>query len=216
MPDLGNCPSCNATLKSGIFGGNKLLNKNEVEIINEMYGQKSDAYCNACSSEKLQIAIHKLHTEETSIRQTLMQMVSYIPVVSAPNPYQWEYTVLGMVTGQSTTGTGVLSELGASVADIFGGQSAGFNTKLKAGENMCFMQLRQQTVNFGGNAVISTDIDFSEVGGDRGMLMVCMSGTAIRLHNIEVLSEIAVKSIRQISPVQERLKLLDRLKRENK
>ena len=33
----------------------------------------------------------------------------------------------------------------------------------------------------GGNAIIGTDIDYSEVGGGKGMLMVCMSGTAIEL-----------------------------------
>ena len=77
--------------------------------------------------------------------------------------------------------SGVVSEFTSSFTDLFGVQSGRFNKKLKAGEDICFAQLRKQALDLGGNAVIATDIDYSEVGGGKGMLMVCMGGTAIKL-----------------------------------
>jgi hypothetical protein len=35
----------------------------------------------------------------------------------------------------------------------------------------------------GGNAVIAADVDYAEVGGGKGMLMVCMAGTAVKVLN---------------------------------
>ena len=114
-----------------------------------------------------------------------------------------------MVTGQSTTGTGVISEFTSSFSDLFGVQSGRFNKKLKAGENMCFALLRKQTIDIGGNAVIATDIDYSEVGGEKGMLMVCMGGTAIKLKNTEILGQERAQNIDEITKLNNRLKTLN-------
>nr|ARK13448.1 hypothetical protein A6C57_25640 [Fibrella sp. ES10-3-2-2] len=134
-----------------------------------------------------------------------------IPVVFIQNPLGWEYEVLSMVTGQSTTGTGVFSEFAASMTDLFGMQSGRYNAKLKAGEEMCFAQLRKQTIQLGGNAVIATDIDYSEVGGDKGMLMVCMAGTAVKVKNPVRLGQEKLDDLDEISRLWERLKVLDNL-----
>ena len=111
-----------------------------------------------------------------------------------------------MVTGQSTTGTGVISEFTSSFTDFFGAQSGRYNQKLKAGENMCFSQLRLQALDLGGNAVIATDIDYSEIGGDKGMLMVCMAGTAIRLENVDILEKETSEIIEKLSYANNRLR----------
>ncbi|MEZ4840244.1 MAG: heavy metal-binding domain-containing protein [Flavobacteriaceae bacterium] len=53
------------------------------------------------------------------------------------------------------------------------------NEKLQLGEENCFLQLVVKALNLGGNAIIATDIDYSEVGNSKGLLMICASGTAI-------------------------------------
>lgn len=55
------------------------------------------------------------------------------------------------------------------------------------GENLCLSQLRMKTLGLGGNAVISADIDYTEVGGLKGMLMISMAGTTVHLLNTEML-----------------------------
>ncbi|RYX84800.1 heavy metal-binding domain-containing protein [bacterium] len=94
-----------------------------------------------------------------------------------------------MVTAQSVTGTGVISEISSSFSDFFGMQSNKLNSKLKNGENICRAELRIEAFRIGANAIIGTDIDYAEVGGDKGMLMVCMSGTAVKLNNPEIISD---------------------------
>lgn len=77
---------------------------------------------------------------------------------------------------------------------------------------MCFAQLRKKTLDAGGNAVIATDIDYSEIGGEKGMIMVCMAGTAVNLQNADVLGENKSKRLKELGSVNERLRHLLRLK----
>jgi uncharacterized protein YbjQ (UPF0145 family) len=117
-----------------------------------------------------------------------------------------------MVTGQTATGTGVISEFTSSFTDLFGAQSGRHNMKLKSGEDMCFAQLRKRTLDKGGNAVIATDIDYSEIGSSRGMLMVCMAGTAVRLSNTDVLGSKRAQLINELAEHNSRLRKLMKFK----
>ncbi|MCL4111631.1 UNVERIFIED_CONTAM: hypothetical protein GTU68_002047 [Idotea baltica] len=116
-----------------------------------------------------------------------------------------------MVTGQSTTGTGVFSDFYSSITDLFGMQSNSYNKKLKGGEDLCYAQVRLQALKLGGNAVIATDLDYSEVGVEKGMLMVCMAGTAIKLRNTNVLGEKIKNNVEEITFCSERLSLFTQL-----
>lgn len=79
---------------------------------------------------------------------------------------------------------------------------------------MCFAQLRKQTLDIGGNAVIATDIDYSELGASKGMIMVCMAGTAIKLKNPNVLGEQKANQIDELVVVNDRLYHLGQYKTE--
>ena len=203
-----NCPNCKAELKGGLLSSTKLLNETQVGIINEYHDKKAEGYCTKCGNG-LYDQYHKtLSTERSNLTNYLKSKIAYVPVVSTHSPLNWDYKVLGMVTGQSTTGTGVISEFTSSFTDFFGAQSGRYNQKLKAGENMCFSQLRLQTLDLGGNAVIATDIDYSEIGGDKGMLMVCMAGTAIQLTNTEILEKETSEIIEKLAYANKRLREL--------
>ncbi len=133
---------------------------------------KSPNYCSKCGENYLSKAKLEASNEKTHSESKLLKLISSIPVVSAQNPFNWDYEIIGMVTGQSTTGTGVFSEFSSSFTDFFGAQSKTYNKKIKGGEDLCFTQLRIQAMDLGGNAVIATDIDYAEVGGEKGMLLV--------------------------------------------
>jgi uncharacterized protein YbjQ (UPF0145 family) len=189
----------------------KLLEDKKVKVINEYSGNKAAGYCNKCGTKAYDESAAKLQVELNSIQAKLQSFIFHIPMVTIQNPLNWNYEVLGMVTGQAVTGTGVISEFTSSFTDLFGAQSNRYNNKLKAGEAMCAAQLRKQTLDIGGNAIIGTDIDYSEVGGEKGMLMVCMAGTAVRLNNIELLSDITRSGIKELTALNERLKYLSAL-----
>ena len=163
--EFTDCPHCKTKLKSGLLSSVTLLNDDKIDIINEYSDDQFDAYCTKCGNELYSICSKLLIEEKQKLTLEIYDLMDSIPVISIHTPYNWEYEILEMVTGQSTTGTGVISEFTSSFTDLFGVQSKHYNQKLKYGENMCFAQLRKQTLDLGGNAVIGTDIDYSEVGG---------------------------------------------------
>lgn len=202
--EFTDCPNCGTKLKSGILSSVTLVSKNLLAVINEYHDTKAEGYCSKCLGDFETKYVSQFQREREQISIKFQNIIDAIPVVSTHSPLNWDYEILSMVTGQSTTGTGVISEFTASFTDLFGAQSGRFNKKLKAGEEMCFAQLRKQALDLGGNAVIATDIDYSEVGGEKGMLMVCMGGTAINLKNTSVLGQ------ERSSKIDELIKLNDR------
>jgi hypothetical protein len=141
--EITNCPNCNTRLKDGLFGSITLISEGKTKMINEFGGGKSTGYCNKCSNEVYEQSFHKYKEELSSIRERIQKLIYNVPVVSIQSPYNWEYEVLGLVTGQSVTGTGVLSEFTSSFTDLFGMQSGRYNQKIKAGEILCAVQLRK-------------------------------------------------------------------------
>ena len=203
--EFTDCPHCKTKIKSGLLSSVTLLNDDKIDVINEYIDNPSDAYCTKCGNDLYAKYYHILIEEKKKLTQEMYNIIDSIPVISIHTPLNWKYDILEMVTGQSTTGTGVVSEFTSSFTDLFGAQSGRYNQKLKAGENMCLAQLRKQTLDLGGNAVIGTDIDYSEVGGQKGMLMVCMGGTAINVINIEVLGKDRADNIVRIKELNERI-----------
>ena len=124
--------------------------------------------------------------QKTDIEERLRQIIHYIPVITSPSPVNWDYEILGMISAQTTSGTGFAMELSRSFVDFFGSGSNATNRKIETATSLCKADLRVQCARQGGNVVISTDIDFNEIGsGSSNMLMVCMAGTAIRVTDME-------------------------------
>lgn len=207
--EIKECPNCTAPLKGGLMSSNTLLSQYKIDLINEYNENPSSYYCNKCGNELYKEFKNKLKLDITGIISLLENLIINIPVISTHTPMNWQYRVLDMVTGQSSTGTGVVTEFTSTFTDIFGAQSGMHNQKLKEGENICFAKLRKQTLDLGGNAVIATDIDYSEVGSGRGILMVCMAGTAIVLNNVEILGTERASKIIQIQELNTRLQYLN-------
>jgi hypothetical protein len=68
--------------------------------------------------------------------------------------------------------------------------------------------LRVRALDHGCNAIVAADIDYAEVGGTRAMLMVCMTGTAIRLHNTECLDREAAQALAGLPDLYARVQQL--------
>lgn len=208
--EMTHCPNCNTELKDGFMSSVTLLDQKQTKLINEYHEHPVIGYCSKCGKELYHKYSMELRQEVNGITRKLEQLIGAVPVISTHSPLNWDYKILSMVTGQSTTGTGVISEFTSSFTDLFGMQSGRHNRKLKAGEDMCFAQLRKQAIDEGGNAVIATDIDYSELGDGKGMIMVCMAGTAVKLENTDVLGEEKSKSIDALVELNKRLRYLSK------
>ena len=202
---MDSCPACNAAIKSGLLSSNALLATSSIDVINWATNKKETAYCQKCGTPILNNAVDKLKNRIQALKEELYQNIRNIPILTINNPLGWDYIAFGIVTSQSVTGTGVLSELTQSFDDFFGSSSKTLNSKLKDGEEICFTQLRKQAIDLGANAIIGTDVDYAELGSGRGMIMVCSAGTAVYLNNTEVLGNEISSIIEQIPELNDSL-----------
>ena len=88
---------------------------------------------------------------------------------------------LGIVTGEVIVGANMVRDIFAAVTDIVGGRSGKYEEVLARARNEAIEELTEQARQLGGNAVIGVDIDYEVLGSNGSMLMVSVSGTAVRL-----------------------------------
>lgn len=87
----------------------------------------------------------------------------------------------GIVFGEVITGVNVLKDIGASIRNIFGGRSAGYEDELTEAREEALREMEMRADALGADAVVAVKVDYEVLGTDNGMLMVTCSGTAVSL-----------------------------------
>lgn len=87
----------------------------------------------------------------------------------------------GIVTGEAILGANVIKDIFAVFRDFFGGRSAAYEKELEKARIIAFEEMNQKASELGCNAVVGIDIDYETVGGKGSMLMVSVSGTAVKV-----------------------------------
>ena len=173
---------------------------------------KAEAYCSGCAPDLISKYRSKINEDKENLTANLKTVIDVIPIITVNSPDKWEYNIIDIVSAQSVTGTGIFSEISSSFSDFFGSQSDSLANKIAGGERLCKAQLRYKTAILGGNAVIAADIDYAEVGGTKGMLMVCMAGTAIRVDNVGSIFKDKVERLETLKKYIEELNYLSNLR----
>lgn len=88
---------------------------------------------------------------------------------------------LGIVTGEVISGANIVRDVFASVTDIFGGRSGKYEEVLGRAREQALAEMTERASALGANAVIGVDIDYEVLGKTGSMLMVSVSGTAVRV-----------------------------------
>ncbi|MDM5187939.1 heavy metal-binding domain-containing protein [Bacillus sp. DX4.1] len=86
---------------------------------------------------------------------------------------------IDIVNGEAIMGANIVRDLFASVRDIVGGRSGAYESKLKEARDIAMEEMKVLAKQKGANAIVGIDVDY-EVVRD-GMLMVAVSGTAVRV-----------------------------------
>ena len=88
---------------------------------------------------------------------------------------------LGIVTGEVIVGANVFKDIFASVRDIVGGRSRAYEDSLRGAREDAIAEAVQEASRRGADALIGVDIDYEVIGKEGSMLMVTVSGTAVRV-----------------------------------
>ena len=84
-----------------------------------------------------------------------------------------------IVNGEAIMGANIVRDLFASVRDVVGGRSGAYESKLKEARDIAMEEMKTQKKKKNANAIVGIDVDYEVVR--EGMLMVAVSGTAVRI-----------------------------------
>ncbi|MGH6924970.1 MAG: heavy metal-binding domain-containing protein [Propylenella sp.] len=88
---------------------------------------------------------------------------------------------LGLVMGEAILGANIFRDFFASIRDIVGGRTGGYENALREARLIAIAEMEQEALHLGANAVIGVDLDYEALGDKGSMLMVSASGTAVVL-----------------------------------
>ncbi|PWM79514.1 MAG: hypothetical protein DBY32_01200 [Phascolarctobacterium sp.] len=87
----------------------------------------------------------------------------------------------GIVFGEVVSGVNFVKDLFSSVTDIFGGRSSTYENELQEAREKAIVEMCKRADRLGANAIVGVDVDYEVLGKENGMLMVSVSGTAVKL-----------------------------------
>ncbi|MDP3871604.1 MAG: heavy metal-binding domain-containing protein [Pseudomonadota bacterium] len=87
----------------------------------------------------------------------------------------------GVVTGEAIVGANIFKDMFASIRNVVGGRAGAYESTLADARAVAMAEMGEVAAKLGANAIVGIDIDYEVLGADNGMLMVCVSGTAVSI-----------------------------------
>ncbi len=93
----------------------------------------------------------------------------------------------GVIAAECVMGINVLRDIAGAFRDFVGGRSKTHQNVLNDARKACFIELIKAAQARGGDAVTGIRLDYEEIagGGKSGMLLLAVSGTAVKLRKPE-------------------------------
>ena len=89
--------------------------------------------------------------------------------------------VLGVVHGEAIIGANIFRDLFSSVRDVVGGRAGGYERALSGARDAALEDLIEAAKERGADGVVGVDFDYAVLGETNGMMMVTVSGTAVKM-----------------------------------
>jgi uncharacterized protein YbjQ (UPF0145 family) len=87
---------------------------------------------------------------------------------------------LGVVHGEAIIGANIFRDLFSSIRDVVGGRAGGYERALSGARDAALQDLIEAARELGADAVLGIDFDCEVLGEANGMMMVAVSGTAVK------------------------------------
>jgi uncharacterized protein YbjQ (UPF0145 family) len=88
---------------------------------------------------------------------------------------------LGIVAGEAIVGANLFRDLFAAVRDIVGGRSGAYEEVMRDARETALREIAEEAERLGANAVVGISFDYETIGGGSSILMVAVTGTAVRV-----------------------------------
>jgi uncharacterized protein YbjQ (UPF0145 family) len=88
---------------------------------------------------------------------------------------------LGVVNGEAIIGANIFRDLFSSVRDVVGGRAGGYERALAGARDAALEDMVAAAKSMGADGVVGIDFDYEVLGENNGMMMVSVSGTAVKM-----------------------------------
>jgi uncharacterized protein YbjQ (UPF0145 family) len=88
---------------------------------------------------------------------------------------------MGVVNGEAIIGANIFRDMFASVRDVVGGRAGGYESGLAGARDAALADMIAAAKEMGANGVVGVDFDYEVMGENNGMMMVAVSGTAVKM-----------------------------------
>lgn len=85
-----------------------------------------------------------------------------------------------VVVGEAILGANIFKDIFGAIRDIVGGRSGAYEKEMGKARQIAFDEMEEQALRLGADGIVGIDIDYEVVGQQGGMMMVSVSGTAVR------------------------------------
>jgi uncharacterized protein YbjQ (UPF0145 family) len=88
---------------------------------------------------------------------------------------------LGLVNGEAIIGANIFRDMFSSVRDVVGGRAGGYERALSGARDAALQDMIAAAREMGADGVVGIDFDYEVLGETNGMMMVAVSGTAVKM-----------------------------------
>ena len=88
---------------------------------------------------------------------------------------------LGIVNGEAIIGANIFRDMFSSVRDVVGGRAGGYERALSGARDAAMDDMIAAAREMGADGVVGIDFDYEVLGETNGMMMVAVSGTAVKM-----------------------------------
>jgi len=87
---------------------------------------------------------------------------------------------LDIVVGEAILGANIFKDLFGAIRDIVGGRAGAYEEEMGKARQIAFEEMEAKARALGADGILGVDIDYEVIGPKGGMMMVSVSGTAVR------------------------------------
>lgn len=88
---------------------------------------------------------------------------------------------LGVVHGEAIIGANIFRDMFSSIRDVVGGRAGGYERALSGARDAAVEDLIASARELGADGVVGMGFDYAVLGEANGMMLVSVSGTAVKM-----------------------------------
>lgn len=89
---------------------------------------------------------------------------------------------LDVVVGEAILGANIFKDIFGAIRDVVGGRSGAYEKEMGKAREIAFAEMEDKARRLGADGIVGIDIDYEVIGSQGSMMMVSVSGTAVKFH----------------------------------